>query len=552
MKKFLGNIKKKSGSPERNGSAPVVLPQGDAPEAVVVREVTAFCESGAPNSAAAGDEYLHLPAIVDAAESSPTAAREAAATIRRYLSKDHYQRGFAQYNAVMLLRILTDNPGQAFTQNFDAKFLSTIKELLREGKDGSVQQILRETLDYFEVEKAPGNDTLGPLVEMWRKEKGKRNTLRQTVGSTAVKALFQDHQTEQLQQHRVPPPFMGQQHQSSRRTDVLPPPEELASRIEEAKTTARLLVQTVQSTPQSELLANDLVQEFAGRAQSAQRSIQAYMNCQNPAPDPDTMLTLIETNDQLNIAMSKHQRSVLQARKAQGTATPSPGPQTESMPNPLSMPQHTLGQNVYASGGQGGPQAYSISAHQGQNATPPSVNPQRDEEQYAPPPGPPPAARGAVRNQEATNSHSHSGLFSATETAPPLPTRARPQSQAAAYGVGDNPFADDAYGPDSPQHNKSNTSYNLVDIDDTPSPKRQDSFPLRHDTENSREQHQVNPYGTTSGYMHRQDSPPAHGAIHGTGADDILAHQDQPSNERATDFMSPVDDTGRRMNDMHI
>ncbi|KAL2435073.1 hypothetical protein ABEF95_012842 [Exophiala dermatitidis] len=534
MKKFLGNIKKKSDSPERNGSAPVVLPQGDAPEAVVVREVTAFCESGAPNSAAAGDEYLHLPAIVDAAESSPTAAREAAATIRRYLSKDHYQRGFAQYNAVMLLRILTDNPGQAFTQNFDAKFLSTIKELLREGKDGNVQQILRETLDYFEVEKAPGNDTLGPLVEMWRKEKGKRNTLRQT------------------QQHRVPPPFMGQHHHSSQRTDVLPPPEELASRIEEAKTTARLLVQTVQSTPQSELLANDLVQEFAGRAQSAQRSIQAYMNCQNPAPDPDTMLTLIETNDQLNIAMSKHQRSVLQARKAQGTATPSPGPQTDSMPNPLSMSQHTLGQNVYASGGQGGPQSYSMSAHQGQNATPPSLNLQRGEEQYAPPPGPPPAARGAVRNQEATNSHGHSGVYSATETAPPLPTRVRPQSQAATYGVGDNPFADDAYGPDSPRHNKSNTSYNLVDIDDTPSPVHQDSFPPQHDTENSKEHHQVNPYRTTSDYMHRQDSPTAHGGIHGTGAGHVLAHQDQPNNERATDLISPVDDTGRRMNDMHI
>src|ERR1700742_482597 len=136
---------------------------------------TAFCESGAPNSDAGGEEYLHLPAIVDAAESSPAAAKEAAATIRRYLSKDHYQRGYAQYNAIMLTRILTDNPAQAFTQNFDAKFVATVKELLREGKDTSVQQILRETLDYFEFEKAPANDTLGPLMDMWKKEKGKRN-----------------------------------------------------------------------------------------------------------------------------------------------------------------------------------------------------------------------------------------------------------------------------------------------------------------------------------------------------------------------------------------
>lgn len=147
---------------------------------------TSFCESGAPNSDAAGEEYLHLPAIVDAAESSPSAAKEAAATIRRYLSKDHYQRGYAQYNAIMLMRILTDNPAQAFTRNFDPKFVSTVKELLRDGKDTSVQQILRETLDYMEFEKAPSNDSLGTLMEMWRKEKGKRNALRPTVSGQTL------------------------------------------------------------------------------------------------------------------------------------------------------------------------------------------------------------------------------------------------------------------------------------------------------------------------------------------------------------------------------
>jgi hypothetical protein len=35
-----------------------------------------------------------------------------------------------QYNAVMLMRILVDNPGHTFTRNFDAKFVTTIKELL--------------------------------------------------------------------------------------------------------------------------------------------------------------------------------------------------------------------------------------------------------------------------------------------------------------------------------------------------------------------------------------------------------------------------------------
>jgi hypothetical protein len=73
----------------------------------------------------------------------------------------------------MLTRILTDNPAERFTQNFDAKFVTTTKELLREGRDRSVQQILRETLDYFEMVKIAENPGLVPLVEMWKKEKSK-------------------------------------------------------------------------------------------------------------------------------------------------------------------------------------------------------------------------------------------------------------------------------------------------------------------------------------------------------------------------------------------
>ncbi|EXJ91149.1 hypothetical protein A1O1_04258 [Capronia coronata CBS 617.96] len=531
--------------PDRNATTPVVLPQGDSPEAVIVREVTAFCESGAPNSAAAGDEYLHLPAIVDAAESSPTAAKEAAATVRRYLSKDHYQRGYAQYNAIMLLRILTDNPGPGFTQNFDSKFVSTVKELLRDGKDGSVQQILRETLDYIEVDKAPGNDTLGPLVEMWRKEKGKRNTLRQSVGSGSLEAASSDRHTEHQQQHRVPPPFAGQYQHPGPRVDLLPPPEELAARIEEAKTTARLLVQTVQSTPQSELLANDLVQEFAGRAQSAQKSIQTYMNCQNPPPDPDTMLTLIETNDHLNIAMSKHQRAVLRARKANGTGTPSPGLQTDSMPNPISMPQHNLGQNVYSSGARPDSAAYSESPPERQNTFPTPVNGSRQEERYTPPPGPPPSAQGAARDPPATSSYDYAYPYTAPGTAPPLPTRLRPQSRVGVYGHSENPFADDAYGSGSPQRHEPRTStYDRTP--DTPSTEPQRGAGHQYPSELSSGQEISNPYESAQGYIQKPDSPAAY------DPSSQIHHGRQPSDAYGSDTLSPVDDTGRRMNDMHI
>ena len=111
---------------------------------------------------------------MDAAESSPAAAREGANCIRKFLTKDYTGRAYAQYNAVMLMRILTDNPGPTFTRNFDVTFIKTVKVLLREGQDLSVQQILRETLDSFE--NKANNETLGPLLEMWKREKAKNNT----------------------------------------------------------------------------------------------------------------------------------------------------------------------------------------------------------------------------------------------------------------------------------------------------------------------------------------------------------------------------------------
>lgn len=108
--------------------------------------------------------------IVEAAESSPPAAREAANRIRKFLSRDNFQRAYVQYNAIMLVRILADNPGKSFTRNLDSKFAATVKELLRDGRDMSVQQILRETLDSFETGK-PDDETLAPLRDMWKKEK---------------------------------------------------------------------------------------------------------------------------------------------------------------------------------------------------------------------------------------------------------------------------------------------------------------------------------------------------------------------------------------------
>ena len=270
---------------------------------------------------------LHLPVIVEAAESSPSAASEAALRIRKFLSKDNYQRAYVQYNAIMLVRILADNPGKSFTKNIDQKFVGTVKELLRDGRDMSVQQILRETLDAFEEQKA-NDETLALLTEMWKKEKGKLGKRFYSAGQTGEprRGPGYQHALQQPGQQTMMAPrspnnandqnYFARNH----RPRGLPPPAELVQRVEEAKTSAKLLSQVVQSTPPNEVLGNELIKEFVERCQSATRSMQDYIHSVNPAPDEDTLLTLIETNDQLATAMSKHQRALLQARRATGVS----------------------------------------------------------------------------------------------------------------------------------------------------------------------------------------------------------------------------------------
>lgn len=88
------------------------------------------------------------------------------------MHRDYWSKPSCQYNAIMLVRILADNPGPGFTRCIDKKFVDTTKDLLRSGKDASVRQILMETLDSFENLKS-GDEGLALIIEMWKKEKEK-------------------------------------------------------------------------------------------------------------------------------------------------------------------------------------------------------------------------------------------------------------------------------------------------------------------------------------------------------------------------------------------
>jgi hypothetical protein len=240
----------------------------------------------------------------------------------------------------MLIRILADNPGPSFTKNLDKQFADTVKYLLRNREDPSVGQILMETLDALERDKA-FDTNLNVLFAMWKKEKG----------------LMAVASAKQPGRHRLNAPgwnanqqFQGGFSSGGGRSQSrgLPAPAELAARVEEARTSAKLLLQLVQSTPPHELLGNELVKEFAERCTSAQRSVQGYIACDNPAPDDDTMLTLIETNEQLSLAASKHQRAVLQARRLIGASPSPPVQQTPSiLPPPSNNAPSGVPPNVY-------------------------------------------------------------------------------------------------------------------------------------------------------------------------------------------------------------
>ncbi|GAB7327032.1 hypothetical protein MBLNU13_g10969t1 [Cladosporium sp. NU13] len=314
MKRFTGLLSRNKSSDSNNflaaSSAPV-----DSPEANAARSIRLFCESA--SDANRDEEVLHLPVIVEAAESSPAAAAASAQQIKRFLSRDYATKPAVQYNAIMLVRILSDNPGPTFTRCFDQSFVKTVKELLRGCKDHGTQQILRETLDSVEVNKAYDDGVQG-LIAMWRKEKGSMSRLHQPARMSRGPGGYSSGQGYPQNNERI-----TQRNQ-------LPPAHELASRIEEARNTAKILLQLIQQSPPEELVGNELVREFSERCQAAQKSMQVYINCDSPPPDDDTMLTLIETNEQLSLAGSRYQRAVLTARRQLGTA-PSGNTSPEAM-----------------------------------------------------------------------------------------------------------------------------------------------------------------------------------------------------------------------------
>ncbi|KAG6096844.1 hypothetical protein E4U30_001200 [Claviceps sp. LM220 group G6] len=315
VKGMLESFRKIAGGSSSTPPASATNP-AESPEITAHNSVKAFCESGGNSKS---DEVLFLPPIVDAAESSPAAAAECARVLRKFLSKDYSSKPSWQYNAIMLIRILVDNPGETFTRNLDDKFVDTVRALLKNVKDRSVWRILLETLDDFECTKVH-DQNLAPLILMWKMEKEVALRKRGVQAPPPIPQrpdMIMMMSPPPLSQHS--PSYFSKSHTNTR----LPDPIELDSRLEEARTSAKLLEQVVTNTPADEMLSSELIKEFADRCLSASRSLQGYMVSENPTPDNDTMERLIDTNEQLQTSLNQHQRAMLKARKQLGLGTPS-------------------------------------------------------------------------------------------------------------------------------------------------------------------------------------------------------------------------------------
>ncbi|ERS98232.1 hypothetical protein HMPREF1624_05015 [Sporothrix schenckii ATCC 58251] len=318
----------------------------ESPEAAAQRLVRTFCMSEVDE---AGAEVALLPSIVEAAESSPQAATECARYIRKFLHRDYWSRPNFVYNAIMLMRILVENPGMTFTRNMDKKFVDTVRDLLRGCQHAHIVHFLIETLQDFES-KGAVDEGIGRIVEMWQKEKAKSKSAysnqppRQSQGGQG--GLWHRPQQQMWPQQSQNYPgqgnfnygqggyvnqggFVGPGHDShnSRRgpyerghtsAATLPKPRELRKRLDEAKTTASVLADVVNTTTQDGLLRHDLADDLSARCRRATNQVLEYMNTHDPIPDNYEMAALLSTHEVLEQTLHHYHRAVLEARKSLG------------------------------------------------------------------------------------------------------------------------------------------------------------------------------------------------------------------------------------------
>ncbi|KAK7206265.1 hypothetical protein BZA70DRAFT_128939 [Myxozyma melibiosi] len=244
---------------------------------------TSASASAAPSSAGEDDDVTLLPVIVECAQSSPQAAAEAVRSVRKRIDPKHSSNPIVQYNAILVLRILGSSNSTTILDQIglDGKLATAVSNLLAQGNDPSVRAVLIETLEYFQREQRL-EENLVPLKLVFEQY------MRKNGGKTTAASTAENH------------------HQPRSLS-----PEKVADVIEEAKSSAGLLQQVVQTTAPAEISASPLVLEFYERCVRLSSKIESYLSRDVIPPLEESMtVKLIDANESLSSAIEMHKSAL--------------------------------------------------------------------------------------------------------------------------------------------------------------------------------------------------------------------------------------------------
>ncbi|KAK9241417.1 hypothetical protein V1525DRAFT_393092 [Lipomyces kononenkoae] len=262
--------------------------KGD-PHVQVVSAIAAFCDeksqfklgknifsssTGAPRT----DNVAQLPVIVECAQATQLAAKEAVKAVRKRLDPKHASSTVSQYNAIMVLRILVDADSPTILNQIgdDDKLAPVVTDVLKRSRDPSVRELLATTLEHFVFEK-PNATELKELNNVYAKYVAR--------GSGSSRRSPSRH--EELSQQNL---------------------EDIA---EEAKSSASLLRQVVSTTAPVEISGSPLVMEFYERCVQLSSKIQSLLSRDSVPPlDESMIMTLISANDTLGTALDAHKAAL--------------------------------------------------------------------------------------------------------------------------------------------------------------------------------------------------------------------------------------------------
>ncbi len=108
------------------------------------------------------------------------------------------------------------------------------------------------------------------------------------------------------------------QHRRSSGRSSLPKPAELRKRLDEARTTAGVLADVVNTSTPATLLKHDLADDLSSRCRRATSQMLEYLEAKNPTPDNSEMEALLGTHEMLQQTLHHYHRAVLEARKDLG------------------------------------------------------------------------------------------------------------------------------------------------------------------------------------------------------------------------------------------